>query len=150
MWVVQARGVELVELHVADTAAGAPGHGNTVARGSIRIGGIAIRLAGAASGEDGEAGPEQFDMVVFQVQYVGAYTRVSGQRQLAIGDQVHGNPTGHQGNVGSRLRLGRQGGGNGVAGGVRRVDNTTVAMPALPCQVVLGLVIAGKGNTAVN
>lgn len=150
MWVVQARRVELIELHIADPAAGAPGHGYTVSRSSVRVGGIAIRLAGAARGEDSEPGPEQFDMVVFQVQYVGAYASVPRQCQLAIGDQVHGNPAGHQGNVGSRLGLGRQGGGNGVAGGIGCVDNAAVAMPALSCQVVLGLVIAGKGNTAVD
>lgn len=150
MWVVQARGVELVEFHIADPAAGAPGHGYTVSRSSVRVGGIAIRLAGAARGEDSEPGPEQFDMVVFQVQYVGAYARVSRQCQLAIGDQVYGNPAGHQGNVGARLGLGRQGGGNSVAGGIGRMDNAAVAMPALPCQVVLGLVIAGKGDAAVD
>ena len=150
MWVVKARGVELVELHIADPAACTPGHGDTVSRSAIRVGGVAICFACAAGGKDGEAGPEQFDMVVFQVQYVGAHARVAGQCQLAIGDQIHGNPAGHQGDVGSCLGLGCQGGGNGVAGGIGCVDNAAVAMPAFPCQVVLGLVIAGKGNTTVD
>ena len=42
--VVQAGGVELVELHVGNTATGPPGHGNSVSGSAVRIGSVAIRL----------------------------------------------------------------------------------------------------------
>ncbi|MNV95733.1 hypothetical protein D3C71_1906590 [compost metagenome] len=48
--VVQAGRVELVELQVADPAAGAPGHGDAVARRDIRVGGILINLGRSAGG----------------------------------------------------------------------------------------------------
>ena len=44
-------GVELVELHVRDGSAGAPGHGNAVAGGHRGIGGVAVDLPCAAAGQ---------------------------------------------------------------------------------------------------
>ena len=53
--VVQAGRVELHELHVGHAAAGAPGHGDAVAGGGVRVAGVEIDLAGAAGGEHHEA-----------------------------------------------------------------------------------------------
>ena len=48
--VIQAGGVELVELHVRHATAGTPCHGDTVASRAVRIAGIQIDLTGAAGG----------------------------------------------------------------------------------------------------
>ena len=50
MWVIQTRGVELVELHVCDATACTPCHGDAVASRAVRIAGIQIDFAGAACG----------------------------------------------------------------------------------------------------
>ncbi len=44
-------GVELIELHVSDGGAGPPCHGDAVASGHGRIGGVAVDLARAAAGQ---------------------------------------------------------------------------------------------------
>jgi hypothetical protein len=49
--VVQAGRVELDELHVADAAAGAPGHRDAVAGGGVGVAGVAIDLADATGGQ---------------------------------------------------------------------------------------------------
>jgi hypothetical protein len=49
--VVQAGRVELDELHVADPAAGAPGHRDAVAGGGVGVAGVAVDLAHAAGGQ---------------------------------------------------------------------------------------------------
>ena len=68
---VQAGGVELVELEVGHPAAGAPGHGDTVAAGAIRVAGIQVGLAGAAGGEHN--GPAwNVDPVTVAIEDVGA------------------------------------------------------------------------------
>ena len=62
--VVQAGGVELVELHVGDPAAGAPGHGDAVAGGAVRVAGVQVDLAGAAGGQHHGAGAEHLDAAI--------------------------------------------------------------------------------------
>jgi hypothetical protein len=54
--VIQAGGMKLHEFQVGDPATGAPGHGDAVAGGRIRVGGVEEHLAGAAGGQHGVAG----------------------------------------------------------------------------------------------
>jgi hypothetical protein len=49
-------GVELVELHIGDGGSGAVGHGDTVAGGDGRIGGVGVDLTGSSAGEERGAG----------------------------------------------------------------------------------------------
>ncbi len=84
--------MELVELHVGHPAAGAPGHGDAVAGGAVRVAGVEIGLAGAARGQHHEAGAEQLHLLGVMVEDVGAHAPVPRQEQLAVGDQVHGHP----------------------------------------------------------
>ncbi len=74
--VVEAGGVELHELHVGDPAAGAPGHGDAVAGGHVRVAGVEVDLAGTAGGEDHAAGDQGHDLSRAPVQHVGADTAV--------------------------------------------------------------------------
>ena len=48
---IQAGGVELVELHVGDPTAGTPGHCDAVAAGTVGVAGIEVGLARAAGGQ---------------------------------------------------------------------------------------------------
>ena len=59
--VVQAGRVELDELHVADPAAGAPGHRDAVAGGGVGVAGVAVDLADAAGGQHDGAGRQRLD-----------------------------------------------------------------------------------------
>ena len=90
---VQTGRVELVELHVANTTACTPGHGNAITGCAVRIGGVTVGLGCATGSDDGEARPEKFYMVIFKVQYVGANAAVAWQCQFAIGNQVYRNTT---------------------------------------------------------
>src|SRR5690625_3941714 len=51
LWVIQAGRMKLIELHVGDTAAGAPRHGDAVAGRAVWIAGEQVDLAGSSSGE---------------------------------------------------------------------------------------------------
>ena len=149
--VVQAGGVELVELHVGNTAPRPPGHGNSVSRSAVRIGGIAIRLGGAAGSDDGEPGSKQFHMIVFEIQDVGADATVAGKCKLAVGNQIHSHPAGFQVNIRPGLGLARQGGGNRVAGGIGGVDNPAMAMATFSGQVVvLSVILPGELHAGVD
>ena len=77
--VVQAGRVELVELQVADPAAGAPGHGDAVAGVAVGIAGIKVDLARATGGQHGEAGTEGIDFAAFPIQHVGAQAALARQ-----------------------------------------------------------------------
>ena len=61
MGVVKAGRVELVELHIGDPAASAPGHGYAVAGRAVRITGIEVDFAGAAGGKNDKARLEDFN-----------------------------------------------------------------------------------------
>src|SRR5690554_3409476 len=107
--VVQAGWVELVKLHVGNPATSSPRHSNAIARGSVRIGRVAICLGCAPRSDNGKSGPEQFNMVVIKIQYIGTSTSVIRKRELAVSDQIHRHPVAHQLNVGAQLGLLRQG-----------------------------------------
>ena len=68
--VVEASGMELDELHVADTAARAPGHRDAVAGGGLGVAGVAVDLAHAACGQHHGAGGQGLDAAAVHVERV--------------------------------------------------------------------------------
>jgi hypothetical protein len=63
--------MKLDELHVRHPAAGTPGHGDTVAGGSVWIGRIEIDFAGAAGGNQSVLSAECQHLSGGVIQYVG-------------------------------------------------------------------------------
>jgi hypothetical protein len=80
--------MKLIELKIRHPAAGAPGHGDTVAAGSIRVAGIEIGLARSTRGQYHAAGLEQVDPAAALVEDVGALAASTGCHQ------VHRHPVG--------------------------------------------------------
>ena len=128
--------MELDELHVGDATTRPPGHGDAVAGGDVRIAGVQIDFAGAAAGEHRGAGAVCPHMSAFAVEHVGAQASVVVQTLLGAGDEIYG-----------QMRFqhvdARMGPGPGdehiadrLAGGVRHVHDTPLAMAAFLGQVV--------------
>ncbi len=94
--VVQTGRVELDEFHVADAAAGAPGHGDAVAGGSVGVAGVAVDLAHAASGQHHGRRAQRLHALAVHVQRIHAVAArrhfVDGTLEVARGDQVHRHP----------------------------------------------------------
>ena len=65
---VEAGRVELIELEVGHSAARTPCHRDAVAAGSVRIGGVPIRFAGTAGGQDHRVGAEGFNVSILSVE----------------------------------------------------------------------------------
>ncbi|MNN22081.1 hypothetical protein D3C81_1354250 [compost metagenome] len=99
--VVQAGRVELVELKVGHPAAGPPGHGDTVAAGTVRVAGVQVDLGRATGGQYGETRTEGVYFAAIAVQHVGAQAALARQAQAAFGDQVDRHPLLQQLNVGA-------------------------------------------------
>ncbi|MCY1286104.1 hypothetical protein D9M68_372120 [compost metagenome] len=137
--------MELVEFQVADPAAGAPGHGDAVAAGAVRVAGVEVDLRRAAAGQHGEARAEGVDLVGGAVQHVGAQAALAGQAQLGLGDQVDGDALFEQLDVRSLPGLLQQGVEDRRAGGVGRVDDAPVAVAAFAGQVVFEAAVLGRG-----
>ena len=120
--VVQAGRVELDELHVADAAAGAPGHGDAVAGGGVGVAGVAVDLAHAAGGQHHRRGAQRLDALAVHVQRIHAVAArrhlVDRALEVARGDQVHRHPALAQRDVRVRARLGQQRVVDGLAGGI--------------------------------
>ena len=81
--VVQARGVELDELHVRECGAGAIGHRHSVARGDVGIARVEIDLARAAGGEQRHARLERHHCSV-RVEHIRA-DRARGAAPTELG-----------------------------------------------------------------
>ena len=137
--VVQAGGVELDELHVLDPAAGAPGHGDAVARGGIGVGRVKVDLARATGGDHGVRRRERHDAILVQIQDVSSPAAVVVQTELGSGHEVNDDvPLEHR-DVGMAAHLVGQGLLDGRTGRVGDMDDATVAVAALARQVVARL-----------
>ena len=136
MRVVQAGGVKLDELHVGDSAAGAPGHRDTVARGRVRVAGVAIHLARSAAGEDDGGGRQRLDPAALGVERVDAEAlRLRAVRHVPGGDQIDRHPALAQPDVAMRTRPRKQRIVNRLSGRVRGVRDTPHRVSALAGQV---------------
>ena len=158
--VVEAGGVELHEFHVRHPATGSPGHGNAIAGGHIRVGGIQVHLGGAAGGQYHGAGQDNVGFPGLNIVYVGTATAfffalfpVGGV--VFLHDQVHGHPVFKAGHVVFLADLFNQCAGNGFAGGVGGMNDAPVAVAAFAGQVVGQLaavtaVEAGEVHSQIN
>jgi hypothetical protein len=151
--VVEAGRVELHEFHVAHPATGAPGHGNAIARGDIRVAGVEIDLAGAARGDHHETGQQGLDLAAGIIEDIGAETAVHPAIQFAPADEVHGDVPLQDPNVGAGADLTLKGGLHLPARGVGGVDDAAMGMAALAGEVVAPgidrLVVTGKFDALV-
>ena len=64
--------MELIELHVGDSAACAPSHGDAVAAGSVGITGVKVDFAGAAGCKYNYFGLKKCYFVSLAVEHIGA------------------------------------------------------------------------------
>ena len=148
--------MELIEFHIGHPAARAPGHGDAVTGGAVGIAGIEVDLAGATGRQDREAGAEGFHMATAAVEDIGAQAAVARLAQFGGGDQVHRDVVFQQLDIGVGLRLLQQGIEDRRAGGVGRVNDAAMAVPALPGEVEvvgLGAILAppaGKGHALIH
>ena len=68
----QGGGMELDELHIGENGAGFVGDGHAVSRGDFGIGGFAIELAEAASGEEDGTGADFVEGVIGFIEEANA------------------------------------------------------------------------------
>ena len=86
---VKTGGMELNELHVGDTGAGAAGHGDTVTAGDVRIAGVEIDLATTSRRQQGDPRAEDFNLIRFLIQRITTKTADwAGQTDLPGSDQI--------------------------------------------------------------
>ena len=150
--VVQARRVELDELHVRDAAAGPPGHRDAVARRRVGVGRVAVDLPGAAGGQNDGARRQRLDALGVDVQRVDA---VDAWRFVALHvarrDEVQRHPALEQPDVGVAPRHGQQLIVDGLAGGVGRMGDAAHRMAALARQVQAhGTGVVGRERHALR
>ena len=151
--VVQTGGVELHEFHIRHPAAGAPRHGDAVAGGHVRVGGIQVHLGGAAGGQHHGTRQNHVGFAGFDVVHIGA--AAAAFVAVFLQNQVHGDPVLETMYAVALLDPVDQGAGNRHSGGVGGVDDAPVAVAALAGQVIgqgigLGALQAGKVHPLVD
>ncbi|MNH06334.1 hypothetical protein D3C79_656960 [compost metagenome] len=129
--------MELVELKVANPAAGPPGHGDAIAAGTVGVAGVEVDLGRAAGGQHGEACAESVHLTGVAVQHVGAQAAIARQAQASFGDQVDRHALLQQLDVRALAGLGQQRGEDRGAGSIGGMDDASVAMAAFTGQVEL-------------
>jgi len=149
--------VELVELQVGHPATRAPGHGNAITAGTVRVAGIEVHLGCATGCQNGEARAKGVDFTRGTIQHIGTEAAITFQAQAAFGNQIDGNALFEQFDIGALAGLFEQCLENRRAGGVGRMDDAPVAVPAFSGEVelkalLLGVdaVIAGEGYALID
>ncbi len=133
---IEAGGMELVELHVGHAAAGAPGHGDAVAGGGIGVAGIEIDLAGATGGQHHVPRGIGVHVVVTALQHVGAETAVRPAiPQLARGNEIHGDMVFADVDIAVLAHALLEGGLQRATGGIGGMHHAAVGVAALAGQV---------------
>jgi hypothetical protein len=133
--VVQARRVELEELHVRDARPGPVGHRHPVAGADVRVAGVQVDLARPARGQHGHLAQEGLDAAV-AAQHVGAQAAVGVRAaDLALGDQVDRHREGEEGDVWLLAAGPQQGALDLTAGEVRGVGDPAVGVAPLARQI---------------
>jgi hypothetical protein len=124
--VVQAGGVELHEFHVRHPAAGAPRHGDAVAGGHVRVGGIQVHFGGAAGGQHHRARQNHVGFAGFDVVHIGPAATTFAV--VLLQNQVHGDPVLKKLYIVALLDAVDQRAGDRHPGGVGGVDDAPVAV----------------------
>ena len=106
---IEGSGVELDKLHVPYGAFGAVDHGDAVARGHQRIGGVAVYSFATARSHDGYFGEERIHLSGIFVQHIGAIAfdarSIAGDdnAQVVLRNDFHRKEIGKYGDVGVLL-----------------------------------------------
>jgi len=149
--VIQTGGVELDEFHVGHPAASAPGHGNSVTRGGVRVAGVQINLADAAGGQYGMAGTDSDNLIAGDVEHIGTKAAVLGLAELGGGNQVDCNVLLEHGDVWMFAHQVRQRSLHGAAGGIRCMQDAALTMAAFAGEMEAGCrIILGKRYAALD
>ena len=134
--VVQAGRMELDEFHVADPAAGAPGHRDAVAGRGIGVAGIAVDLADPAGGEHDRHRRQRLDPLAVDIERIDAIAaRRLAALQVARRDHVQRHPAFAQIDIRMAPDFGEQGIVDRLAGGVGGMGNPPHRVAALARQV---------------
>lgn len=139
---VEAGGVKLDELHIPDAALGPVDHGDAVASGDDRVGGLAVDLSGTTGSQDGGPGQEGLDATCLLIQCIGPVTGdARGDpgdvvAQMVLGDQINGEVMFEDGDVGVATGLFQQGALDLPSGEVLVVEDAILGVASLPAQVI--------------
>ncbi|CAI8828920.1 hypothetical protein EMIT0P291_10693 [Pseudomonas sp. IT-P291] len=155
--VIQASGVELIELQVRHPAARAPGHGDAIAAGAVGVTGVQVNLGRTTGGENHKTGAIGVDFAGTAIEHISTEAAITFQAQAFLRDQVNRHPLFQQFDVRPFPGLVEQGCENGCTRGIGGVDDAPMAVAALAGQVeleaaifVARLFIAGKGHALVD
>ena len=122
--------MELHEFHVRHPRTGPPCHGNAIAGRAAWRGAEHIRAPRPAGGQNGRPRDEGFDFAGLRIERIDApdLTPPSGLPigAMPIGDKVHRNHVGAQGDIGMRARSLDQRFLHGKAGGIVDMNDTAV------------------------
>jgi hypothetical protein len=135
--VIEAGGVELVELEIGHAASGAPGHGDAIARRGVGVGGVEIGLARTSRSQHHEACREEIHRALLDIQHIGPAAATLAR------DQVDGDVAFEDLDVRMTLRLFDQRVRNRASGRIGRVDDAAMAVAAFHGQVEV-LVAIGR------
>jgi len=143
---IQAGGMELIELEVCDRRARPIRHRDTVARRDVGVGGVEIDLAGAACRQHRGARNHFADFVSVAVERIDAPACARLSRGGSLDQQIDRDMIFQSADVGPR------GSGLGqrthyfAAGQVLRMKHAAMAMPTLLTQVVLEFAVVGSAG----
>ena len=143
---VQAGGVELVELHVRHPTAGTPRHGDAVAGGAVGIAGVEIDLARAAGGERHARRLEHLHPARVAVEDIGAEGAIAVAAEARCGDHVDGDAAGEDADAGMPAGVLDQRGGDGAARVVGHVQHAATGVAAFAGEVWVSF-FAVEGET---
>ena len=148
--------MELNEFHIGDSATGAPAHCDTVAGGSVRVGGIEINLVRAAGRQYRVLRRKGQHLVFFLVENVSAETAfLPGMRvirQLVAGDQIDRDMLFQHADIRKRADLLKQRLLHRFAGGIAAVNDPPRAVTAFLGEVISGPVVwvGSKSNAFID
>ena len=149
--VVEARGVELDELHVLHLRAGAPGKRHAVARRHVGVAGVEVHLAAAARREDRVGGADGVDLLRLAVEHVRAHAAVGPLHADALRDDEvdHDRVLVHL-DLGMALHRAHHRGLALLARDVARVEDAAHRVPALAAEVPASVLLLREPHAAVD
>jgi hypothetical protein len=144
--------MKLDEFHVADAAACAPGHGDAVAGGSVRIGGIQVNLAGAAGSQYRVPSGKSIHLAGFIVERVDTVDAPLVATGMPAGDEIDGQMVFEQSDIGVAANFIGQRGLHRTASGIRCMYDPSFAVSALAGQVVARIrgIVPGEGDPLID